>query len=119
MNLVFVYGTLKRGASNHRHLIGQAFVGSARTAPGYRLFKLEGYPGMVIDANDRLGVEGEVWSVDDVWQQHLDKFEGVPEGHYRRQPVSLMAPYADRVVEAYVYSLGVTGRVEVGPVWTE
>ena len=117
MNLIFLYGTLKRGGSNHRHVGGQAFVGSARTAPGYRLFKLEGYPGMVVDANDRLGVEGEVWSVTDECRQHLDAFEGVPEGLYRREPVPLLAPFADRLVEAYVYAHTVAGLIEVGPVW--
>ena len=40
MSLVFVYGTLKRGYSNHHFLAGQAFQGEARTAPGFALFSL-------------------------------------------------------------------------------
>ncbi len=44
--LLFVYGTLKRGCRNHRHLAGQAFVGPARTAPGFTLYDLGGYPGI-------------------------------------------------------------------------
>ena len=32
--LLFVYGTLKRGCRNHANLVGQRFVGEARTVPG-------------------------------------------------------------------------------------
>ena len=32
MTTLFVYGTLKRGGSNHAHLAGQKFLGPARTA---------------------------------------------------------------------------------------
>ena len=45
--LVFVYGTLKRGMSNHRWLRGQRFVDESRTLPSYRMYDLGGYPGLV------------------------------------------------------------------------
>ncbi|TAG31979.1 MAG: hypothetical protein EAZ36_02825, partial [Verrucomicrobia bacterium] len=32
-HLVFVYGTLKRGGSNHAFMVGQRFIGLARHAP--------------------------------------------------------------------------------------
>jgi gamma-glutamylcyclotransferase (GGCT)/AIG2-like uncharacterized protein YtfP len=117
--LLFVYGTLKRGCSNHRYLAGQHFVGLARTPPGYRLYDLGGYPGIVAKPDDRDGVVGEVWSVDDEALTQLDKFEGVHEGLYRREPMPLVAPFAGQKVEAYVSAFPITGRPDVGSEWTE
>ena len=54
-------------------------VGLARTQPGLRLYDLGGYPGIVAQAEDRDGVVGEVWSVDDAALKRLDEFEGVHE----------------------------------------
>jgi gamma-glutamylcyclotransferase (GGCT)/AIG2-like uncharacterized protein YtfP len=56
MTLVFIYGTLKRGGGNHHLLAGQEFRGPARTAPGFTLYELTGYPGMVPEGGDRAGV---------------------------------------------------------------
>ena len=78
--LLFVYGTLKRGCSNHRFLAEQTFVASARTPSGYRLFDFGGYPGIVAVPADRDGVMGEVWSVDSAALQRLDDFEAASPG---------------------------------------
>ena len=82
MTLVFVYGTLKRGGGNHHFLAGQAFVDEARTARGYTLYDLSGYPGMVRQDDDDTGVMGEVWSVDDECLARLDVLECTAEGLY-------------------------------------
>lgn len=107
---VFVYGTLKRHGANHRFLTGQKFLGAARTAPGYRLFDLGDYPGMVARPDDRDGVAGEVWSVDAACLARLDKLEGLAAGLYRRAPVPLLPPFADYSVETYFYARSVEGR---------
>jgi gamma-glutamylcyclotransferase (GGCT)/AIG2-like uncharacterized protein YtfP len=117
--LLFVYGTLKRGCSNHGQLEGQAFVGEARTAPGYRLFDVGGFPGLVPWAADTGGVEGEVWETDGAGLARLDAFEGLAEGLYVRHPVPLQPPFAGTEVQAYVYPGSVDGCREVGPRWTE
>ena len=117
--LLFVYGTLKRGCRNHPHMAGQTFVGTARTPPGFRLFDLGGYPGMVPRQEDQVGVVGEVWSVDDDALRRLDEFEGVDEELYRRVVFALQPPFADQTVYAYVSPLEVTGRREVGSEWIE
>jgi gamma-glutamylaminecyclotransferase len=117
MTLVFVYGTLKRGSSNHSFLDGQEFLGEARTAPGYTLFNLDGYPGMVRQDGDPEGVRGEVWSVDDPCLEGLDGLEGTSEGLYRRELVPLVAPFAGRRVEAYLYLRDLRGRPRVGAEW--
>ena len=65
MTRLFVYGTLKRGAENNAHLEGQRFLGEAVTVPGYVLYGLFGYPGMVRAADVTAGVTGELWEIDD------------------------------------------------------
>lgn len=117
--LLFVYGTLKRGCSNHHHLAGQTFVGVARSAPGFRLVDLGGYPGLVTSAADRGGVVGEVWSVDPAALQRLDAFEGVHQGLYRREPLPLQTPFAEQRIDAYVPVLETRGIGEIGSEWTE
>lgn len=114
---MFVYGTLKRGGTNHRFLAGQTFVGEARTAPGFRLYDLGDYPGMVSTRGDREGVVGEVWSIDAECLQELDELEALPIGLYRRERVPLLPPFADYAVEGYIYALPVVGRREVGSEW--
>jgi gamma-glutamylaminecyclotransferase len=118
--LVFVYGTLKRGGSNHAFLGGQTFLGEARTVPGFQLYELNGYPGMVAENAPRAeGVTGEVWSVDAGTLKQLDLLEGIAEGLYRREPLPLLPPFNDRVIESYLYSRSVAGRRELGSTWTE
>ncbi len=116
-NLIFVYGTLKQGHSNHHFLGGQTLLGPARTAPGFTLYDLEGYPGMVPFEGHPLGVAGEVWSVDDECLSRLDLLEGTAEGLYRREPVPLVAPFAGRGVEAYIYLRTVEDRRHIGSEW--
>ncbi len=117
--LLFVYGTLKRVCCNHHHLVGQHFIAPARTVPGYRLYDLGGYPGLVALASDRDGVTGEVWSVDAAALVGLDAFEGVAEGLYRREPLPLLDPFAAQRIEAYVFAGSVAGRTDLGSTWVE
>jgi gamma-glutamylaminecyclotransferase len=119
MSLIFVYGTLKRGCRNHAYLEAQSFVGEVRTAPGFRLFDLGEYPGMVPHADDREGVAGEVWSVDAPCLARLDALEGLAENLYERKLVPLLAPFTAQKVETYLYLQPVEGRRAVGPVWRE
>lgn len=118
-HLIFVYGTLKRGCRNHHQLAGQKFVGAARTVPGFVLYDLGGYPGLVPHAADRTGVVGEIWSVGPEALRRLDAFEGVPEGLYRREPIALQAPHDRSHVEVYVHAQSIEGRRQVGAEWRE
>ena len=117
--LLFVYGTLKRGCCNHAQLAGQTFVGPARTQPGYRLYDLGGYPGIVAMPGDHEGVVGEVWSVDEDCLRLLDHFEGVHEGLYRRESLPLQPPFAAQNVDAYVSGVAGAGRRAIGAEWNE
>lgn len=118
-SLVFVYGTLKRGGSNHRFLSGQQFVAAARTVPGYTLCQPADYPGLIEEAGDTEGVVGEVWSVSPICLAKLDQLEGTHMGLYRRIPIALADPHAELSVETYLYLRSVSGVPRIGSNWTE
>jgi gamma-glutamylaminecyclotransferase len=107
---VFVYGTLKRGGTNHHVLAHQTFVADARTPPGYRMFVVADYPGMVRDRTDQRGVAGEIWSVDAPTLLALDDLEGVAEKLYRRDPIPLLPPHDQLPVQGYIYLRNTRGR---------
>jgi len=119
MALIFVYGTLKRACSNHHFLAGQEFVGEACTGPGFTLYSLGDYPGMVRSANLNQQVAGEIWSVTADCLAKLDELEGVADQLYARVPISLAPPFDQTAVETYVYLPGIVGRKELGSVWRE
>ena len=119
MTRVFVYGTLKHGGRNHRFMAGQQFLGDARTPPGFTLFSLGRYPGMVRAPAGPAGVTGELWAVDDTGLEQLDELEGVAEGLYERVTVQLAPPFADEPVETYLYLRDLTGQQAIGSTWKE
>lgn len=114
---LFVYGTLKRGASNHGLMAGQQFLGSARTVPGFVLYDLGGYPGMVQVPGASGFVTGEVWLVSSACLAALDRFEGIGEGLYRREPVMMVTPYDHLAVDSYLFAQSVAGRRQLGSSW--
>ncbi|XP_047074531.1 putative gamma-glutamylcyclotransferase At3g02910 [Lolium rigidum] len=96
--LVFTYGTLKRGFSNHAllqdlFLTGDAsFAGAAATAAPlplvcgpYRVPFLLNLPGSAGCHR----VKGELYSVTARGLARLDELEGVSRGHYERLPVEV------------------------------
>lgn len=115
MPLVFVYGTLKRGGSNHRQMRGAKFLAEARTGPGWTLYDLGEYPGLVAEKN-AAGVRGELWEVNDAQLSALDRFEGVHTGLYARESLTLLEP-AGATAFAYRYLPAVTGHVAIGEIW--
>jgi gamma-glutamylaminecyclotransferase len=116
---IFVYGTLKRGLSNHRYLAGQRFVGEARTEPVYRMVDCGGYPGMFPVEKDGVSVRGEVWEVDDQCRRQLDVLEDVAVGLYALEAAILMAPFDGGDVLTYVYLWPVAGKPDAGEVWRD
>lgn len=84
--LLFVYGSLKRGHVNHEQLAGAAFQGPAQTAPGYSLYRFGVYPGLA--PGGLAAVTGELYAVLRAAFRRLDEFEGCP-WLYRRARVPL------------------------------
>jgi gamma-glutamylcyclotransferase (GGCT)/AIG2-like uncharacterized protein YtfP len=113
MPCVFLYGTLKRGGISHHFLAGQRFVAGASTEPAYRLYQLDGYPGMVA-APAGLSIEGEIWEVDAACLDRLDEWEGTSAGLYMRAAVRLLPPHDTMRIEAYLYLKSIAGRPDLG-----
>ncbi len=84
MHRLFVYGTLRRGASAHRLLAGARHVGPARTAPAYTLVAFDWYPGLV--PGGETSVIGELYDVPPADLAALDAYEGAG---FERGPVRL------------------------------
>ncbi|NLS12419.1 gamma-glutamylcyclotransferase [Vibrio sp. SM6] len=80
---VFVYGTLRRGESNHHYLQHCQKLGEWRTPPCYTLFDLGPYPALVLGTHS---IFGEVYQVDEQTLVALDELEDVPL-EYRRAEV--------------------------------
>ena len=85
-DLVFVYGTLKRGASNHAWLAGSSWLGEA-CMPGLVLHDLGPFPMAVVGAGT---VHGELYAVAAAGLARLDQLEGYPRLYDRR-----LLPLAD------------------------
>ncbi len=116
---LFVYGTLRAGASHDaaRRLFEHVRGAMAATVPG-RLFDLGAYPGLVVDATASTRVHGELLELDDpdpLWTI-LDRYEGCgaddPHPHEFVRTTTQVQVDGGRCVEAavYVFALPTSGR---------
>lgn len=131
MNLVFVYGTLKRGFCRSSYLDRQRFIGTAETVPEYKLYDLGNYPGMVHVGGLANSIKGELFEVDPKGLALLDMLEDVDQGLYRRSEVRLwfvnpdVLPLSQTALQAlerkvalsYFFNGSVTEYEEIGTVW--
>jgi gamma-glutamylcyclotransferase (GGCT)/AIG2-like uncharacterized protein YtfP len=89
---LFVYGSMKKGFSNHKRLIGSEFMGAGKTVTRYAmhpaLFYLFPY---LIEFNDGVcdnfnRINGEVYLVDlTAIETVIDTLEGAPNYYYRKE----------------------------------
>jgi gamma-glutamylcyclotransferase (GGCT)/AIG2-like uncharacterized protein YtfP len=108
--LVFVYGTLRRGGSNDFRMAGAEFVAQG-TITG-RMYRIDWYPGLVLDdAGDE--IHGDVYSVTSDLLSALDIFEGLSAGEiegseYRRVQTTVVQQDS-QTLTAWVWEwLGIT-----------
>ncbi|MBM9514691.1 gamma-glutamylcyclotransferase family protein [Desulfogranum marinum] len=80
---IFVYGTLKRGYSNHRFLADSKFLGTGKTREKYAMY-VSGIP-FVIVSEPVSQIHGELYEVDDQTLYKLDQLEGHPHWYQREQ----------------------------------
>jgi gamma-glutamylaminecyclotransferase len=116
MQLIFVYGSLKRGHCLHRLLADQKFLGPAVTQPGYLLFDCGSYPGLC-DSPTGHPVHGELYDVDESRLTALDAAEGVPEHLYARRTVHLQPPHDIMSVQAWFFLQDTSAMNECGDRW--
>lgn len=86
--LLFAYGTLKRGQSANHLLADGSFIRTATTLPLYRLLDLGDHPGLVEPAGPGNAIKGEIWRVPISSFLALDAYEGAPID-YGRQFISI------------------------------
>lgn len=79
--LVFVYGSLLRGLFNSSLLDSSELLGTAESAPKYRMYNLGLYPGVC--KGGQVAIQGEVYKVDEITLANLDALEGHPD-YYKR-----------------------------------
>jgi gamma-glutamylcyclotransferase (GGCT)/AIG2-like uncharacterized protein YtfP len=98
---IFVYGTLRKNFSNHSFLQTARFLGNAKTAKNYVMFT-SGYIPFVSDTQSVCPIIGEVYEVDQVTLQNLDRLE---YGYTRKTISVLLAGEIDSAVpeDAWMY----------------
>lgn len=96
---VFVYGTLmKKGSASH-YMRDADFLGDA-TLPGYAMYDLGWYPGIL--NREGSAVLGEVYLVSEEMLKDMDRYEG--EGFlYMRKTVPVTGLDGYEEAQAYVY----------------
>jgi gamma-glutamylaminecyclotransferase len=103
---VFVYGTLKRGFSNHPLLERAEWLGAARTRGRWPLVIAGSWfvPCLLERPGDGHHVRGEVYAVDAPTLEALDELEGVgePDG-YDRKPIEVEREPGGERLEVDVY----------------
>ena len=98
-HLVFVYGTLLRGLSNHTLLAQARFLGEAWTKNSYALY-LDTFPKVIRDEPVST-IAGELYLVDGTTLALLDDLEDHPF-MYRREQVSVIMDDGEEVL-AWIY----------------
>jgi gamma-glutamylcyclotransferase (GGCT)/AIG2-like uncharacterized protein YtfP len=115
---IFVYGTLRRGASNHHRLKGAVWRGAA-TVRGV-LYQVSWYPGLVL-RDDQVGrVRGDCFEVPVGLMGELDAFEGLPPGslcgeEYERVRIDIDLVDGESIrAWAWLWRAGTDGLSKVG-----
>jgi gamma-glutamylcyclotransferase (GGCT)/AIG2-like uncharacterized protein YtfP len=107
MPRVFVYGTLRQGEAHHGLLRDAALLGPHHTEPGYTMWDLGAYPGVVAGGRGR--ILGEVYRVSAPTLRRLDRLEDYPRLFDRRL---IESPYGRAWM--YLYRGHSRGRRPVG-----
>ena len=87
-NLIFVYGTLKKGCVNHHFLAGAEFLGPGVTKEKYALYVGE-YP-CVIKSEKISNIYGEIYKIGPVMLGRIDFLEGHPLEYQREKAKIIM-----------------------------
>lgn len=119
--LIFTYGTLKRGFSNHKHLQSlihsdhASFVGPAATSSAFPLVCGPYRVPFLLNLSNSLSdeiypVSGELYSVSPIGLARLDELEGVSKGHYERLPLTVRVAKGEEGTEVEIEAEGYFGH---------
>jgi gamma-glutamylcyclotransferase (GGCT)/AIG2-like uncharacterized protein YtfP len=122
-NLLFVYGTLLSGLSNHHHMAGTTCLGEARIQAA--LFDMGEYPALSLQGALALPlgpVLGELYKIEPAQWQALDDLEevdpdSIENSMYLRVPIQVQwnHPEGPQTITAhvYVYNWSLAGRPRI------
>lgn len=85
--LVFVYGTLLSGESNHKIIKDSECICDNAEIVGYVMHALGGFPGIIHTGKDYDTIKGEIYKVDDETFKRLDMLEGYPNFYNRKEEI--------------------------------
>lgn len=107
--LLFVYGSLKRGARHHAQLGEAVFLRGVRTAAAFRLLELNGYA--VLAEGGSRAIRGELFRVPRTAFDALDSFENTA---YERREIELAGG-----ARAYAYIAAPSALAAASPLHTD
>lgn len=107
-HLLFVYGTLRQGESNHYLLESSHCLGSYQTTPDYSLYDLGPYPAVI---EGHHAIVGEVYQIDEETLARVDRLEDVPV-EYRRE--SIVTPFGSAWIYLYQDTSQLTSMISSG-----
>lgn len=100
---VFVYGTLRKGGSNHFRMSGADFIGEGKISG--KIHRITWYPALV--CGGETFVKGEFYKVSKRHLATLDEFEGItPDATEPREYHRISVPVhleSGETTEAYVW----------------
>ena len=116
-DLIFVYGALRKGASNDWRMKTARWLGPAEVEG--TLVKIDWYPGLVLGSGGL--VKGEVYEISPELLKELDAFEGIGleddrNGEYHRIKRTIEVEGTSQDVWIYEWLKGIEGYeiVETG-----
>lgn len=113
---VFVYGTLKRGESNHRWLEQAINLGDAETYQYFALYQGGDPWPLMVAGEPRYPVRGELYAVTPRELALLDELEACPQLYVRKQIAVRMI--TDEIIQAWAYfSVQPEGDLLTDGVW--
>ncbi len=109
-DLIFVYGALRKGASNDWRMKDARWLGPAEVEG--TLVKIDWYPGLVLGSGGL--VKGGVYEISPELLKELDAFEGIGleddrNGEYHRVKRSVLVAGASQEVWIYEWLKGIEG----------
>lgn len=123
-NLIAVYGTLRKGCSNHRVIEKGVYLGNYESKPIFNMYSLgDHYPALKLNGNT--SILFEVYEIDDVNLKSVNALEGYAENndsngkypnYYDRKIIQ--TPYGEAYIYIFEGEISNYNKVESGD-WKE
>lgn len=99
---VFVYGTLKKGFSNHWYLENSKYLGIGKTIPKYQMYPSKNYffP-FLLKSEPNNNIVGEIYEVDEKTLIDLNILEDFPK-MYLRELIEIKLEN-NEIIKAYIF----------------